>query len=76
MQKNYYFGQTLIFFSSRDKIGTLFDVSFVTVPVSALVHPLCVISESFTGEDTVLVVLPKQNWSQFFGDYIYLPYHL
>jgi hypothetical protein len=46
---------------SRVEIGTSFDVSFVTVPVSALVHPLCVFPKSFTGEDTFLVILPKQN---------------
>ncbi len=55
------------------KIGRLFDVSFVTVPVSALVNPLCVIPESFTGEDTFLIVLPKQKWSCFFSDKISAP---
>ncbi len=58
---------------SRVKIGTSFDVSFVTVPVSALVHSLCVIPESFMGEDKFFVVLSKQNWSRFFGDKISIP---
>jgi hypothetical protein len=51
---------------SRVKIGTLFDVSFVTAPVSALVHPHLCNSESFMGEYMFLVVLPKQTWTCFF----------
>jgi hypothetical protein len=58
---------------SRVKIGTLFEVSFVAVPVSALVHPLCLIHEFFTGEDTFMVVLPKQNWSCYYSDNISIP---
>ena len=60
-------------FFSKVKIGTPFYVSFVTVPVSALVHSLCVIPESFMGEDKFFVVLSKQNWSRFFGDKISIP---
>jgi hypothetical protein len=60
-------------FFSRVEIGASFAVSFVTFPVSALVHPLCVMPESFMGEDTILLVLPKQNWSCFFGDKISIP---
>jgi hypothetical protein len=70
LQKNHYFGWVLKQKTSRVKIGMLFDVSFVIVPVSALIHPQCVTPESFMGEDTFLIVLPKQNWSCFFGDKI------
>ncbi len=51
----------------------MFEVFFVTIPVSALVHPLRVIPESFTGEDMFFFVLLNWNWSLFFGDKITIP---
>jgi hypothetical protein len=49
------------------KLGMDFNISFVTVPIDALVHPLCVIPDnSEEGRDTFYVVLPKRNWSCFF----------
>ena len=53
------------------KLGTDFNVSFVTVPIDAIVHPLCVFPENTDDEsDTFYVVLPKRNWSRYFGDRI------
>ena len=53
------------------KLGTDFNISFVSVPIYALVHPLCVFPDNIDGEcDTFYVVLPKRNWSRFFGNRI------
>ncbi len=50
------------------KLGMDFNISFVTVPIDALVHPLCVFPDnSKLGCDTFYVVLPKRNWSRYFG---------
>ena len=57
-------------FFSTVKLDTSVDISIVTVPISALVHPLCVFPESFTSEERFVVVLPKQNWSHYFGSKI------
>jgi hypothetical protein len=45
------------------KLGTDFNISFVTVPIEALVHPLCVIPDSGGDSDIYFVVLQKRNWS-------------
>ena len=53
------------------KLGTDFNISFVSVPIDALVHPLCVFPNVIDGEcDIFYVVLPKRNWSRFFGNRI------
>ncbi len=52
------------------KLGTDFNISFVTVPIEALVHPLRVIPDCGGDSDIYFVVLPKRNWSQFFGEEI------
>jgi hypothetical protein len=52
------------------KLGTDFNVSFVTVPIEALVHLLCVIPDSGGDGNKYFVVLPKRSWSQFFGERI------
>ena len=53
------------------QLGTDFNISFVTVPIDALVHPLCVFSVNIDDEcDTFYVVLPKRNWICYFGDRI------
>ena len=49
-------------------LGQIVEVSVVTVPLSALVHPLCVIPDYGGDKNTYIVVLPKRNWSRFFGD--------
>jgi hypothetical protein len=51
-------------------LGTDNDVSYVTVPVEAIVHPLCVIPDIGGDSNEYCVVLPERNWSQLFGDKI------
>jgi hypothetical protein len=51
-------------------LGTTFVISYVTVPVLALVHLLCVIPDYGSDGNSLIVVLPKRNWSRFFGDNI------
>jgi hypothetical protein len=58
-------------FFSRVRIDKSDDLSIVTVPILALVHPLCVFPESFGSDETFIVVLPKRNWSRYFGNKIY-----
>jgi hypothetical protein len=58
------------------KLGMDFNISFVTVPVEALVHPLCVIPDSGGDRDIYFVVLPERYWSQFFGERIVITNNL
>jgi hypothetical protein len=51
-------------------LGTDFNISFVTVPIDALVHPLCVIPDCGGDTDTYFVLLPKCKLSRFFGERI------
>ena len=51
-------------------IGTDIERSFVSVPISALVHPLCVFPDYGGDRKSYLIVLPKRNWSRYFGDRI------
>ncbi len=51
-------------------IGTNIDISYVTVPISLLVHPLCVIPDYGGHRTSFIVVLPKRNWSRYFDDKI------
>jgi hypothetical protein len=47
---------------------TRFEILNVTVPISALVHPLYAIPD-YGSESTLFnIVLPKCNWSHYFGD--------
>jgi hypothetical protein len=57
-------------FFVKMKLGAGFNISFVTVPIEALVHPLCVIPDGGGDRDIYFVVLPKRNWNQFFGERI------
>ncbi len=57
-------------FFVKMKLGTDFSVSFVTVPIEALVNPLCVIPDIGGDSDIYFDVLPNQNWSQFLGERI------
>jgi hypothetical protein len=52
------------------KLGTDFSVSFVMIPIEAIVNPLCVIPDSGGDSDINFVVLLTQNWSKFFGERI------
>jgi len=51
-------------------LGLQFEVSFVTVPLESIVHPLCVFPDIGGQKDKFFVVLPKRNWSRFFGNQI------
>ncbi len=52
------------------EIEQTFDVSFVFVPIKLIVHPLCVMPDDGDNMNKYFVVLPKQNWSRFFGNNI------
>jgi hypothetical protein len=47
-------------------LGKDFNVSFVTVPIESIAHPLCVIPDNGDDLDKYFVFLPKWNWSRFF----------
>ena len=49
-------------------LGTDMNVSYVSVPLSALVHPLCVIPDYGAHRTHYIIVLPRRNWSRYFGD--------
>ncbi len=51
------------------ELGTNFNVSFVTVAVNSIVHPLCVFPDG-KKLNRYYVVLPKRNRSCFFGNNI------
>jgi hypothetical protein len=57
-------------FFVKMKSGTDFKISFVTVPIEALVHPFCVIPDCTGDSDIYFIVLPKRYWGQFFGERI------
>jgi hypothetical protein len=48
-------------FFAKMKVGTDFNISFVTVPIEALVHPLCVIPDCGGDSDIYFVLLLKCN---------------
>ncbi len=58
------------------KLGMDFNISFVTVPIEALVHPLCVIPDSGGDIDIYFVILPKRNCSRFFNERIVITNNL
>ncbi len=49
-------------------LGTDINVSYVTVPVEAIVHPLCVIPDKGGDPNEYFVILPKRNWSRILGN--------
>ena len=49
-------------------LGTDDGVSVVTVPLSSLVHPLCVLPDYGGHGTSYLVILPRRNWGRYFGD--------
>jgi hypothetical protein len=55
-------------FFVKMKLGTDFNILFVTVPIEALVYRLCMIPDCGGDSDIDFVGLPKHNWSQFFGE--------
>jgi hypothetical protein len=50
--------------------GSNFNVSFVTLPIESIVHPLCVFLDDGDQTDKYFVVLSKRNWSCLFGNNI------
>jgi hypothetical protein len=59
-----------IFFDKTMNLGADFNISFCTVPIEALAHPLCMIPDSGGDSNICFVVLTKRNWNQFFGERI------
>ncbi len=57
-------------FVVEDILGTDDAVSVVTVPLSSFVHPLCVVPDYGGHGTSYLVVLPRRNWSRYFGEKI------
>ena len=57
-------------FFVKTVLGPNDDESYVTVPISALVHPLCVFPDYGGNGYSYIIVLPKKNWSRYFGDRI------
>ena len=51
-------------------LGTDDANSVVTVPLSSFVHPLCVVPDYGGHGTSYLVVLPRRNWSRYFGNRI------
>ena len=51
-------------------LGSDDEVAVVSVPLTALVHPLCVIPDLGGDGKSYLVVLPRRNWSRYFGNRI------
>jgi hypothetical protein len=51
-------------------LGTDDKFDVVSVPITALVHPLCVIPDFGGDGNSYLVVLPRRNWSRYFGNRI------
>ena len=62
-------------FFVKTTIGTDIDVSYVIVPISALVHPLCVIPDDGGEWTSYIIILPKHNWSRYFGDKVHSEYN-
>jgi hypothetical protein len=61
-------------FMVKIKIGTDIKISYVTIPITALVHQLCVIPNG--GDLTSYInILPKRNWSRYFGNRVLSEYN-
>jgi hypothetical protein len=58
-------------FIVETQLGTNFHVSFVIGPIYSIVHPLCVFLDDGSDQmNKYFVVLPKRNWSWYFGNNI------
>jgi len=51
-------------------LGLNDKISTVTVPLLSLVHPLCVIPDYGGDSASYFVILPRRNWSRYFGNRI------
>jgi hypothetical protein len=55
------------------QLGTNFHFSFVIVPIDSIVHPLCMFPDDGSNQtNKYFVVLPKRNWSRYFGKNIHI----
>ena len=54
----------------KTTIGTDLNISYVSVPITALVHPLCVVPDYGGHKTQFIIVLPRKNWTRYFGDCI------
>ena len=59
-------------FVVKVNLGQDETVSFVTVPLTSFVHPLCVVPDYGGNVTSYIVVLPRRNWSRYFADQIVL----
>jgi hypothetical protein len=57
-------------FIVRIQLGRNFNISFVTMPIKSIGHPLCVFPDDGDQTDKYFVVLAKRNWRCFFGNSI------
>ena len=65
-----FLGLSLVKIHSVCRLGEDFDESFVVVPIEAIVHPLCIIPDDGDNPFRFFVILPKRNWSIYFGQSI------
>ena len=57
-------------FIEKVNLGRDGTISIVMVPLSSLVHPLCVVPDYGGNGTSYMVILPRRNWSKYFGDRI------
>ncbi len=57
-------------FIVRTKLGSSAEISIFSVPLLSLVHPLCALPDYGLGNLSYIIVLPKRNWSRYFGEKI------
>ena len=57
-------------FIEKVDLGRDGTISIVMVPLSSLVHPLCVVPDYGGNGTSYMVILPRRNWSKYFGDRI------
>lgn len=53
-----------------------FATSYLRVPISSIVYPLCVIEDIGGDENMYVIILPKRHWSRYFGDQIVQSYNV
>ena len=57
-------------FLMKVALGVDDEINVVSVPITSLVHPLCVIPDYGGDGNSYVVVLPRRNWSRYFGNRI------
>lgn len=52
-------------------LGSNFEESVTNVPMSALIHPICVIPNyGADDKNSYMVILPQRYWSKYFSGYV------